>query len=204
MTEQTEEMKTPQEDTPAENGDIPVTPKPPTADEIIEIARAQQAEKNRLADEENRLTYHASWWWGVIPAVAAIVILIFWITGQSEEVFGIDPRGIWVGETIVKIPAENDQPGHMTRKQAIRWELLLEDVAGELWVKITRDRKVVLAGPATIEENAVSHKSTMGYFHGIYHTKAVRFRYNPFVRRYIDAVFYFANGEAYDVRLERI
>ena len=204
MTEPTEEMKTPQEDTAAENGDTPATQKIPTADEIIETARARQAEKTRLADEANKITYHASWWWGVIPAVAAIVILIFWITGQSEEVFGIDPRGTWVGETIVEIPPEDDQPGLVTRKESIRWELLLEDAAGELWVKITRDRKVVLAGPVAIEENAVSHKSTMGYFHGIYLTKAVRFRYNPFAHRYMDAVFYFASGEAYDVKLERI
>ena len=197
MTEPTEEMKTPQEDTAAENGDTPTTPRTPTADEIIETARARQAEKAKLAEGASDAPHRTSWWWGVIPAVAAIVILIFWITGQSEEVFGIDPRGIWVGETIVEIPPEDDQPGLVTRKESIRWELLLEDAAGELWVKITRDRKVVLAGPVAIEENAVSHKSTMGYFHGIYLTKALRFRYNPFARRYIDDVFYFASGEAY-------
>jgi hypothetical protein len=142
--------------------------------------------------------HYKSWWWGVIPAVAAAVILLAWATGQFEEVFGIDPRGIWHGETLVE-GTDEGVPG----KSKIRWRMLVEDAAGELWFKLSRNNEEVMSGPVTIDENAIYHKGYLGYIHAIYHTRAIRFRYNPFVKRRLNAVVFLRTGESYVVEFVR-
>jgi hypothetical protein len=147
--------------------------------------------------------HHKSWWWGVIPAVAAIVILLMWATGQFEEVFGIDPRGTWHGETVVEPPEQSPDIPQSSYKKTVKWKLLIEDAAGELWYKLYRKNDVVLSGPLSIDENAVYHKDFLGYIHGIYHSDALRFRYSPFAKRRLNVVVFLRTGESYVINFEK-
>jgi hypothetical protein len=164
------------------------------------------AEKDKSVDSEQVEDRRTSWWWGVIPAVTAGVILVFWLTGQSEEIFGIDPRGSWVAETIMEVGDEAGRTGGpaLAKRVRIRWKLLISDVAGERWLKLYKNNREVLAGPLSVEENALMYRSARGYFHAIYFTTAVRFRYNPFAPRHIDAVIRLHPGEAYSVVFKRM
>ena len=198
MTEDKEETKAQTGDEADEVGTEPATPEPLTADKIIQAAREKKAK------EEAEATSQKSWWWGVIPAVLAVGLLLFWLTGQYEEMFGIDPRGTWKGHSKSIISGADENPDiPVPPSEMIRWEMLIEDIAGELWVKIYMNRDEVLAGPVTIEENAILYKDELGYFHGIYLTHTVRFRYNPFARRFIDAVIQLRSGESHSVTFER-
>lgn len=198
MTVDKEEKKAQTGDEADGAGTEPATPEPLTADKIIQAAREKQAK------EKDDTPHHKSWWWGVIPAVLAVGLLLFWLTGQYEEMSGIDPRGTWKGHSKAIIGRADENPDiPVPPSEMIRWEMLIEDIAGELWIKIDMDGDEVLAGQVTIEENAISYKDALGYFHGIYLTHTVRFRYNPFAQRFIDAVIYFPSGESHSVKFER-
>jgi hypothetical protein len=145
-----------------------------------------------------------SWWLGVIPAVVAVGLLMFWFTGQFEEMFGIDPRGTWRAVTAVYDENQGPPPGESTplgRKP--RWELLIDDAAGELWIKLYRDREEVLAGPLLVNENNIYYDGPRGSFNGVYYTNAARFRYHPFAQRYIDCVIRLGPGNAYALKFMR-
>jgi len=147
---------------------------------------------------------HGSWWWGVIPAVAAVGILAFWLTGQFEEMFGIDPRGTWHAAPEKVIEMYQPTIGEpIPLEHNIRWELLIENVAGDFWLKLYRNRDEILAGPAVIDGNNISLKTSEGSFNGVYYSGALTFRYHPFAHRYIDAVIRLGPGEAYALKFER-
>jgi hypothetical protein len=159
---------------------------------------------NNTSDTSVRKPRHGSWWWGVIPAVAAVGILGFWLTGQFEEMFGIDPRGTWrtAPEKVIEMYQPPDGEA-IPLEHSIRWQLLVEDVAGDLWLKLYRDKEEIFAGPAAIDGNNIMLKTPEGSFTGFYYTDAVSFRYHPFARRYIDAVVRLGPGEAYALNFKR-
>ncbi len=145
-----------------------------------------------------------SWWWGVIPAVAAVCILTFWLTGQFEEIFGIDPRGTWVAESGTEekiVEPLYGEPVPLERK--IRWELVIDNAEGELWINVSRNGEEILGGPLSVVGDSLSHLSPRGSFNGVYYTSAKQFRYNPFARRYIQASIRLGPGNAYSLLFER-
>lgn len=147
---------------------------------------------------------HTSWWWGVIPAVAAAGIIAFWLTGQFEEIFGIDPRGTWHAESeaVEEILAPvYGEPVVMERK--IKWEMLINDVSGDLWMKLSCNREEIIGGPLSVAGDSLSHSSQRGSFNGVYYTDAGSFRYNPFAKRYIKATIRLGPGDAYSLMFER-
>jgi hypothetical protein len=145
-----------------------------------------------------------SWWWGVIPAVAAVVILIFWATGQFEEVFGIDPRGRWVAESQAYNPSTESGETKPTQFRVVTsWDMIISTVAGDTWLKLSRNGKEILAGKISIDENNIYMQEQRGTFNGVYFTDAPHFRYSAFAKRYIDAVVRLGPGEAYSLRFER-